>query len=508
MGTEDYRSRVIVAPAGGVTVQLQRTTTVLTNVGTSLNVAAGDALHVRTEATGTSPTTLRVKVWKVGTAEPTAWTSTTTDSTAGLQAAGHIGIGVYLGGSATNVPFRTQFDNLWAGSSNGSPVAANQAPTASFTATSNDLAATVDASASTDADGTIASYAWEFGDGGTATGKTPAAHTYAAAGSYTVKLTVTDDKGATDSTTKSVTVTAPAGPANQAPTASFTATPNDLAVTVDASASTDADGTIASYAWEFGDGGTATGKTPAAHTYAAAGNYTVKLTVTDNQGATNSTTRSVTVTAPAGAAFAADDFGRAAGVLGAAQTGGTWTQTTGTANVAIDNGAARFTTQSAGQTRSATLQGATSTSTDLTFSFTMPSLPTGARVYISALGRVVGSDDYRGRWLVSSTGAVQAQLSRVGTVLVAQDLNGVTLAAGTKYNIRLQVFGTGTTTIRSKIWADGAQEPANWQLSTTDSTAGLQVAGYTGMTTYAGSGLTGLPFNVLFDNYRAVGVTP
>ena len=420
IGTEDYRSRVIVAAGGGVTVQLQRTTTVLTNVGTSLNVAAGDALHIRTEVTGTSPTTLRVKVWKVGTTEPTAWTSTTTDATAGLQAAGHIGLGVYLGGSVTNVPFQTRFDNLWAGSTAGGPAA----------------------------------------------------------------------------------------PANQAPTASFTTATSGLAVTVNGSGSTDPDGTIASYAWEFGDGSTATGATPPAHTYASAGTYTVKLTVTDNQGATDSTTRSVTVTAPAGAAFAADDFGRAAGTLGTAQTGGNWTQTSGTANVAIDNGRARFTTQAAGQTRTATLQGATSASTDLTFTFTTQSAVAGARFYVAAIARGVGSDDYRARWLIAANGSVQAQLARGGTALVAQDMAGFTITPGTTYRVRVQAFGTGTTTIRSKIWADGATEPANWQLSTTDSTAGLQAAGYTGISTYAGSGFTGLPFNIFFDDYEARGVTP
>ena len=64
------------------------------------------------------------------------------------------------------------------------------------------------------------------------------------------------------------------------PTASFTATPDDLSVGLDASASTDTDGTIAAYAWDFGDGGTGTGARPS-HTYAAPGTYQVTLTVTE-----------------------------------------------------------------------------------------------------------------------------------------------------------------------------------------------------------------------------------
>ncbi|MGW6705641.1 collagenase [Streptomyces sp. NPDC054956] len=82
-------------------------------------------------------------------------------------------------------------------------------------------------------------------------------------------------------------------PANQAPVAGFTAAVNGLAVGF-TDASTDADGTIASRTWEFGDGTGSTAANPA-KTYAAAGTYTVRLTVTDNKGATAATTKTVTV---------------------------------------------------------------------------------------------------------------------------------------------------------------------------------------------------------------------
>jgi PKD repeat protein len=92
----------------------------------------------------------------------------------------------------------------------------NVAPTASFSQAVTDLTVSVDASSSTDSDGTIVGYAWDFGDGATATGVT-AAHTYAVAGTYPVRLTVTDDRNATGSITEMVTVTSgqippPAGP--------------------------------------------------------------------------------------------------------------------------------------------------------------------------------------------------------------------------------------------------------------------------------------------------------
>lgn len=387
-----------------------------------------------------------------------------------------------------------------------SPVA-NQAPIASFTSTVNARTVNVNAGASSDPDGTIAGYSWNWGDGTPAGTGATASHTYAAAGDYTVTLTVTDNEGLTGTKTAVVTATTAA---NQAPIASFTATPSNLTVALNASASSDPDGSIATYAWKYGDNTTGTGVT-SSHTYAAAGTYPVELTVTDNQGAATSITQSVTVTAaPAGTPFALDDFGRPNGLLGTAPTGGAWTQTAGVTNVGIDNGAARLTSTAAAQTRSATLNAATSTSTDLTFSFTVQALPTGtARMYISALGRVVGANDYRARWLIGANGVVQAQLARGGTAMVWQNLPAANnITAGTKYNIRLQVSGTGTTTIRSKIWAQGAAEPTGWQLTTTDTTAALQAAGYTGMTTYSGTGFTPLPYNVYFDDFRAAGVTP
>ncbi|WP_220183170.1 S8 family serine peptidase [Sphaerisporangium album] len=89
------------------------------------------------------------------------------------------------------------------------------------------------------------------------------------------------------------------GGGNQPPIASFTNTCDNTtrACTFDASASTDVDGTIASYAWNFGDGATGTGVTTS-HTYAAFGTYTVTLTVTDNNGATAPTSKSITVGTP------------------------------------------------------------------------------------------------------------------------------------------------------------------------------------------------------------------
>ena len=176
---------------------------------------------------------------------------------------------------------------------------ANQPPAASLTASpsspSTSDTVTFDASGSSDPDGSIQSYSWDFGDGSTATGQT-ASHSYSSSGDYTVELTVTDDSGATDTTTRTVSVTG----GNTPPTASFTYSPGnpdaDEPVTLDASGSSDPDGTVQRYEWDFGDGNTATatGDT-VTHTYSSAGTYTVELTAIDDNDATDTTTQTVSV---------------------------------------------------------------------------------------------------------------------------------------------------------------------------------------------------------------------
>jgi subtilisin len=95
------------------------------------------------------------------------------------------------------------------GGGGGGGGADNAAPVASFTYSCTDLACSF-TSTSTDVDGLISTYAWDFGDEGTSTAANPS-HTYAAGGSYKVTLTVTDDDNATGSTSRTITVTAPTG---------------------------------------------------------------------------------------------------------------------------------------------------------------------------------------------------------------------------------------------------------------------------------------------------------
>lgn len=144
---------------------------------------------------------------------------------------------------------------------------------------------------------------WTFGDGGSGSGPAPT-HAYGAAGNYSVSVQATDSRGLT--TTRSTTVHV-ALPTNQPPTASFTVTPASAAVgeeiNFDASASSDPDGSIETYEWDFdGDGvvDSADGSNVLSVGYAQAGTYAVSLRVRDDRGDwSESVTRTVTIEAPA-----------------------------------------------------------------------------------------------------------------------------------------------------------------------------------------------------------------
>ena len=167
----------------------------------------------------------------------------------------------------------------------------NQPPTPRFTFSCLGVTCRFDGSASTDSDGTIVAYHWDFGDqSGTSHIEPTDEHTYYQAGTYNVALTVVDDGGASaTSPPQAVTAT------NAAPTASFTFNCTNLTCSFDGRRSADSDGTIVSYRWDFGDASPPAGGSTAEHTYATAGTYTVTLTVIDNGHLSASASQLVTV---------------------------------------------------------------------------------------------------------------------------------------------------------------------------------------------------------------------
>lgn len=164
----------------------------------------------------------------------------------------------------------------------------NTPPVAAFSAVTDGLQVSF-TDASTDVDGQVVSRVWNFGDGSAANTASPA-HVYAAPGTYTVTLTVTDDRGATATISKQVSVTKPA---NKPPVAGFSVVVEGLQVKF-SNSSMDRDGRIVSQSWDFGDRARSRSVNPT-HRYRRAGSYTVRLTVRDNQGASTTIQRVVTV---------------------------------------------------------------------------------------------------------------------------------------------------------------------------------------------------------------------
>jgi PKD repeat protein len=282
---------------------------------------------------------------------------------------------------------------------------------------------------------------------------------------------------------------------NQAPTASFTSSTSDLTASVDGSGSTDADGTVASYAWDFGDGTTGTGATTT-HTYGAAGTFQVKLTVTDDDGATGAVTSPVTVTAPpADTTAARDTFERTvASGFGTAEVGGPWTVSTGGATVSVAGGAGRVSIP-IGRTTSAKLNSVSTRDVDVVSTAWTEAMPTGGGAYLTTSLRSTSSGEYRSRVRLQADGKVLFNLSKlVGTTETSIStqvvVSRITYTAGTKLLVRTQAVGASPTTVRAKLWVAGTTEPGAWLQSVADSTAEVQGAGGVGLVDYVSSTAT------------------
>jgi PKD repeat protein len=155
------------------------------------------------------------------------------------------------------------------------------------------------ASESNDPDGTIIEYTWDFGDGTKDSGMY-SIYFYSSAGTYSVTLTVIDDEGASDIDSVSITVIEGEGPPQNDPPVAVIYVDNTTVeegsyISFNGLESTDPDGTIVEYTWDFGDGTKDSGM-HTNHIYQVEGSYNVALTVIDDDGATDVSHISIAVT--------------------------------------------------------------------------------------------------------------------------------------------------------------------------------------------------------------------
>ena len=317
----------------------------------------------------------------------------------------------------------------------------------------------------------------------------------AAVGTYTDDFTITFDENPPD---------------NLPPTASFSSATDGLTASFDASGSADSDGVVIGYSWDFGDGGSGTGVL-AQHSYAQPGIYQVTLEVTDDDGATHSLTRPVAVTeAPPEEVVAADAWERTlAEGWGSADVGGPWS--VNSAASSVSDGVGRITMRTAGTGPLAYLNSAAARDLDVRYRLALDKVPvgTGSRVDHSLLLRRGDGDYYRGMVRVQENGSVRASLTRVvdgGATTLGADITvpGLTYAAGDVLLVRAQAVGSGTSTLRLKVWKAGQDEPEEWTIVRTDTTSVLQDAGSFGYQVYLSGRATNAPVQARFDDLRMV----
>ncbi len=303
------------------------------------------------------------------------------------------------------------------------------------------------------------------------------------------------------------------GEVNSPPKAVFSSTVSALKVSVDASASTDADGTIVDYSWDFGDGKSGSGKITS-NTYTAAGTYSVVLTVTDDKGSKNSTSKSVTVAddtppppPPPPGRLAADTFTRTAtNSFGTADTGGAWSAVNSPSALAVDGSVGRITLAKGGS-GGAVLNSASALDATMTMDTSLTQVPAGGSVYLYVGARKIDASSYRAKLIIATNRSVQLRLVSVvngkETMLSSTTVTGYTFTVGSAIRVKLSVAGSGTTTLRAKAWDASKAEPASWMLTSTDSTAVLQQPGGLSISGYNSGNSTNPPAVVLVDNLSA-----
>ncbi|HET9455123.1 MAG TPA: PKD domain-containing protein [Gemmatimonadaceae bacterium] len=275
-----------------------------------------------------------------------------------------------------------------------------------------------------------------------------------------------------------------------APTSGQTSVP----LTFDATASSDAGGDLPlAYHWDFGDGSAGSGPT-ATHTYTSVGAFQVRLTVIDAGGAASDPLVTTVNIAPGDPnLLVSDSFTRShTGRWGTADAGGVWRRSS-TPGIFDVNGTRGLITAAPGSAHNIVASFGYGVNVTGLMSFGVDAAPDSATRFhtVEAYARRNdhvgdGEDFYRYRVRLFGGGKVDLRILQSASAVEAwlTDNTPVTMQwqAGKNYWLRWEAVGTSpSTTLSMKVWAEGTEEPAAWQLTTTVNEPRLDAAGTTGV---------------------------
>lgn len=322
--------------------------------------------------------------------------------------------------------------------------------------------------------------------------------------------TATDPGGSTSEFSRNVAVeVAP----NRPPVALATVECVGPHCSFDGSGSSDVDGTITTYTWEFSDGANGSGQV-IDHTFTIDGASTATLTVVDDQGEE----ASITIDVPATPLFedpvAGDSFSRSsASGWGAADLGGSWEYPAGQlSSFSVDGTSGAVQIPSPGLQRQAALTSTAEVDVAASVLVTPETEITGGFGITSSiqLRRVAPNTEYRARVRFAPGGTVHLAVTRTsgsssetlvaGEVLVPE----LSWAPGHPVAIEAQLWGSSPTTLRVRAWDPSGATPTSWHLEASDATAALQGPGAVGLFTYVGSGSTTGATLVRYDDFAVL----
>ena len=192
--------------------------------------------------------------------------------------------------------------------------------------------------------------------------------------------------------------------------------------------------------------------------------------------------------------------------MGDGGVGGIWTDS-GASYFSTAGGKGLLKISKAASGPVATLASVNQADSTMTVEFSTDSVATGSGTYVTVASRVQGSNEYRLRVRLMADGTVHLLTGKVvsgtETTIKEMTVSGLTYSAGDVLKASFTTNGSGTTTLSGSVWKSTGTQPANAQITSTDTTASLQSAGGVGLRGYLSGSSTTVPVTLSFDNFLA-----